>query len=186
MENKTIIIVQARLTSTRFPNKILKKIGNDTLIEILLKRLSLCKAVDQIVLAIPGNKKNKILSKILKSNIPVFYGSENDVLDRYYKAAKKFKATYIVRISGDCPLIDPKVIDKAVDFFKTNKFDYVSNTIKPTYPDGLDVEVFNFESLKKAWKKAKIPSDREHVTKYILNNKNLKKRILSILITYLF
>ena len=176
MENKTIIIVQARLTSTRFPNKILKKIGNDTLIEILLKRLSLCKAVDQIVLAIPGNKKNKILSKILKSNIPVFYGSENDVLDRYYKAAKKFKATYIVRISGDCPLIDPKVIDKAVDFFKTNKFDYVSNTIKPTYPDGLDVEVFNFESLKKAWKKAKIPSDREHVTKYILNNKNLKKK----------
>ena len=177
MENKTIIIVQARLTSTRFPNKILKKIGNDTLIEILLKRLSLCKAVDQIVLAIPGNKKNKILSKILKSNIPVFYGSENDVLDRYYKAAKKFKATYIVRISGDCPLIDPKVIDKAVDFFKTNKFDYVSNTIKPTYPDGLDVEVFTMDILNKAYNNAERDYHHEHVTPWIYENSNNIKYI---------
>ncbi len=176
MENKTVLIVQARLTSIRFPNKILKKIGSQTLLEILLKRLKQSKLVDQIVLAIPSNKKNKIITKILKVDVPVFYGSENDVLDRYYKAAKKFKAKNIVRISGDCPFIDPEVIDKAVTFFKKNKFDYVSNTIKPTYPDGLDVEIFNFKSLEKSWKKAKTISDREHVTKYILNNKKFKKR----------
>ena len=77
-------------------------------------------------------------------------------MDRYYKAAKKFKAKNIVRISGDCPFIDPEVIDKAVNLFKKNKFDYVSNTIEPTYPDGLDVEIFNFKSLEKSWKKQKL------------------------------
>jgi len=176
MEDKTVLIVQARLTSVRFPNKILKKIGKQTLIEILLKRLKQSKSVDQIILAIPSNKKNKIITKILKLDVPVYYGSENDVLDRYFKAAKKFNAKNIVRITGDCPFIDVEVIDKAVNFFKKNKFDYVSNTIDPTYPDGLDVEVFNFKSLEKSWKKAKTFSDREHVTKYILNNKIFKKR----------
>ena len=109
MENKTVLIVQARLTSIRFPNKILKKIGSQTLLEILLKRLKQSKLVDQIVLAIPSNKKNKIITKILKVDVPVFYGSENDVLDRYYKAAKKFKAKNIVRISGDCPFFNKAV-----------------------------------------------------------------------------
>ena len=186
MEDKTVLIVQARLTSIRFPNKILKKIGSQTLLEILLKRLKQSKLVDQIVLAIPNHKKNKIITEILKLDVPIFYGSEIDVLDRYYKAAKKFKAKNIVRISGDCPFIDPEVIDKAVNLFKKNKFDYVSNTIEPTYPDGLDVEIFNFKSLEKSWKKAKTFSEREHVTKYILNNSKFKKEILDILKTYLF
>ena len=148
MKKNTIAIIQARLTSSRFPNKILQKIQNDTIIELLLKRLKKTKYLDKIILAIPYNKKNELLKKKLGKNVNIFSGSENDVLDRYFKAAKKFKAKTIVRICGDCPLIDPKIVDKVVNFYQKNDFDYVSNTIQPTYPDGLDVEVFNFKTLK--------------------------------------
>ena len=148
-KQNTVAIIQARLTSSRFPNKILQKIENKTLIELLISRLKKSKYLDKIVLAIPKNKKNKLLRNKIKKNIDIFAGSEKDVLDRYFQAAKKFKAKTIVRICGDCPLIDPKVVDKIVNFYQKNDFDYVSNTIKPTYPDGLDVEVFNFDTLRK-------------------------------------
>ena len=156
MKKKNIVaIIQARLTSSRFPKKILQKIENETLIELLIKRLKKSKYLDKIVLAIPKNKRNKSLRNKISKNIEIFSGSENDVLDRYFQAAKRFKANIIVRICGDCPLIDPKVVDKIVSFYKKNDFDYVSNTIRPTYPDGLDVEVFNFETLRTVWMKAK-------------------------------
>ena len=177
MKNKKIVaIIQARLTSSRFPEKILQKIENETLIELLIKRLKKSKYLDKIVLAIPNNKENKLLRNKISKNIEIFSGSENDVLDRYFEAAKKFKAKIIVRICGDCPLIDPNVVDKIVNFYKKNDFDYVSNTIRPTYPDGLDVEVFNFETLRTVWMKAKLNTDREHVTKFIINNKEFKKK----------
>ena len=178
-KKKIVAIIQARLTSSRFPKKILQKIENETLIELLIRRLKKSKYLDKIVLAIPNNKKNKLLRNKISKNIKIFYGSENDVLDRYFQAAKRFKAKIIVRICGDCPLIDPKVVDKVVNFYERNNFDYVSNTIKPTYPDGLDVEVFNFETLKTAWVKAKLNADREHVTKFIINNKEFKKKNIS-------
>ena len=175
-KQNTVAIIQARLTSSRFPNKILQKIENITLIELLISRLKKSKYLDKIVLAIPKNKKNKLLRNKIKKNIDIFAGSEKDVLDRYFQAAKKFKAKTIVRICGDCPLIDPKVVDKIVNFYQKNDFDYVSNTIKPTYPDGLDVEVFNFDTLRKTWIKAKSKTEREHVTQYIIQNKKFKKK----------
>jgi len=178
-KKKIVAIIQARLTSSRFPKKILQKIENETLIELLIRRLKKSKYLDKIVLAIPNNEKNRLLRNKISKNIKIFSGSENDVLDRYFQAAKRFKAKTIVRICGDCPLIDPKVVDKVVNFYEKNNFDYVSNTIKPTYPDGLDVEVFNFETLKTAWMKAKSNADREHVTKFIINNKEFKKKNIS-------
>ena len=116
MKNKTIAIIQARLTSTRFPNKILQKIENQTLIQILVNRLLLSKKVDQVIVAIPNNKENRSIKKYLKG-IKFFLGNENNVLDRYFKTAKKFKATTIVRICGDCPFIDPKVIDQILTIY---------------------------------------------------------------------
>ena len=176
MKKKNIIaIIQARLTSSRFPNKIFHKIENKSLLDLLIYRLKKSKYVDKIVLAIPKNEKNKSIKDKVKK-IAIFSGSENDVLDRYFQAAKKFKAQTVVRICGDCPLIDSKVVDRIINFYQKNNFDYVSNIIKPTYPDGLDVEVFNFKTLKKAWMKAKSNTEREHVTPYIINNKEFKKK----------
>ncbi len=174
MENKTVAIIQARLTSSRFPNKILQKVGKFTLIKLLIKRLKKSKEIDEIIVAAPNDKKNKRIKKYV-GNVKVFFGNENDVLDRYYKTAKKFKANNIIRICGDCPFIDPLIINKIVKLFKDKKFDYVSNTLRPTFPDGFDVEVFKFEILKKAWKNAKTKHDREHVTPYIIRNKRFKK-----------
>ncbi len=177
MHNKKIVaIIQARLTSSRFPNKILEKIENKTLIEILIDRLKKSKHINKIVLAIPKNKKNELIKNSLKKDIAIFSGSEFDVLDRYFQAAKKFNAKIIVRICGDCPLIDPKVIDEIINFYQKNNFDYVSNTIEPTYPDGLDVEVLDFDTLRTTWKEAKSNIDRENVTQYIIQNKKFSKK----------
>ena len=174
MENKTVAIIQARLTSTRFPQKILEKINNLTLIEFLVKRVKASKKVDQVIVAIPNNKENRILKKYLK-NVDFFLGSEEDVLDRYYKSAKKFNANTVVRICGDCPFVDSKIIDKLLSILENKNYDYVSNTINPTFPDGLDVEVFNFKILKEVWEKSNLKNDREHVTPYILRNNRFKK-----------
>ena len=174
MEKNIIAIVQARLTSSRFPNKIMQKIGDKSIIEHLLSRAKRSKKINDIVLAIPNNKKNIDIKKNFKK-VNFFLGSENDVLDRYYKAAKKFRASTVVRICGDCPFIDPNIIDKIINIYENNDYDYVSNTITPTFPDGLDVEVFSFDVLKKAWLKAKTKNDREHVTPFILKDKSLKK-----------
>ena len=98
------------------------------------------------------------------------------MLDRYYKAAKKNKLKNIVRVCGDCPFVDPLIIDKMVKEFKDGNYDYISNTLNPTFPDGLDVEVFSFSTLQKAWLKSKNKIDREHVTRYIIQNKFFKKK----------
>ena len=174
MENKIVAIVQARLTSKRFPNKILQKLGNQTLINFLIERLKISKKIDKIVIAAPKNKENKIIEKKLK-NVDIFFGNEEDVLDRYYQAAKKFKANTIIRICGDCPFIDYRIIEKIIKIYEFKNLDYVSNTLKPTFPDGFDVEVFSFDVLKEAWNKAKSKYDREHVTQYIIKNKKYKK-----------
>ena len=179
MENKTIAIIQARLTSTRFPQKILEKINNLTLIEFLVKRVKASKKVDQVIVAIPNNKENRILKKYLK-NVDFFLGSEEDVLDRYFHCAKELKLDVIIRITSDCPLIDPEIIDKCVKKFENENFDYLSNVHKKIngnwiydpcgFPSGFAVEVFTFNALENAWKNAKKLSDREHVTQYILDN----------------
>jgi len=176
LKNKPIAIIQARVDSSRLPGKVLKKVNNKTMLEILIRRLSRSKYISKIIVACSKNEKDKSIIDICKNlEVDYFIGSENDMLDRYYKAAKKFKALNIVRITGDCPLIDPKVVDEVIiNFFKKN-VDYASNSNPPTYPDGLDVEVFKFSALKHAFFEAKLSSEREHVTPFIVNGKKFTK-----------
>ncbi|MAS82506.1 MAG: glutamate-1-semialdehyde aminotransferase [Legionellales bacterium] len=166
---KTITIIQARMGSTRFPDKVMQPICGTPMIGLLIERLSKAKSIDQIVLATTENMSDDILAQYASEfDCVVFRGSDKDVLDRYYKAASIVEAETIVRITGDCPLIDPQLVDEVVEFFsKKKKVDYLSNTIIPTYPDGLDIEVFTFQSLEKAWLLAEHSMEREHVTPYI-------------------
>jgi len=174
---KLITIIQARQNSKRFPGKVLKKYKNITFLELLIERLKRSKSIKKIIVATSKNILDQEIKKTCKKlGIFCFQGSEQDVIDRYYKAAKLFKAQNIIRITADCPIIDPKVVDQVVDLFFNKKVDYATNTMPATYPDGLDVEVFNFESLNKAWKiSRKIKKFREHVTTHIRLNKKLKK-----------
>ena len=173
---KIAIIVQAREDSVRFPKKVLYPILRKPLILKILDRLKKSKLKDIVIVAIPNNKKNSNLEKILRKNkCKIYKGHEENVLKRYYDAAKKYKANIVIRITSDCPFSDPKLIDKLINTLIEKKFDYVSNTLKPTYPDGLDAEVFTFKVLKEAHKKARSKYDREHVTPYIKKNKKFKK-----------
>ncbi len=173
---KIAIIVQAREDSVRFPKKVLYPISRKPLIINILDRLKKSKLKNIIIVAIPNNKKNINLEKILRKNkYKVFRGHEENVLKRYHDAAKKYKADIIIRITSDCPFVDPKIIDKLINTLIEKKLDYASNTIKPTYPDGLDAEVFTFKALQEAQKKAKSKYDKEHVTPYIKKNKKFKK-----------
>jgi glutamate-1-semialdehyde 2,1-aminomutase len=152
---KTTIIIQARMNSTRLPGKVMKKIGGTPIINLIIKRLSRAKLVDDIIVATSKIKENQILINYLKKNkIKLFCGSESDVLSRFYKAATKNKSKIIVRITADCPFIDPKIVDEFIYKFKKNKVDYLSNNNPWTYPDGMDVEVFSYDLLKKANKLA--------------------------------
>lgn len=165
---KTVAIVQARIGSTRFPNKVMRHITGVPMIGLLLQRLSRAKRLDQIVVAAPQDSRNEPLVRYVREvGYTVYQGSENDVLDRYYQAAKAVEADIVVRVTGDCPLIDPKLVDSIIDIFERKKLDYASNTIVPTYPDGLDTEVLSFKALEKAWAQAKQPPEREHVTPFL-------------------
>ena len=172
---RTSIIIQARLGSKRLPNKVLKKINNKSILEIIFKRLSKSKKADNIIFAIPNNKDNLKLKKFLKKKLKakIFLGPESNVLKRYYLAAKKFKSDIIVRITSDCPFADPGIVDNYIDILKKNNLDYVYNGHPHTFPDGLDVEVFNFKSLKLANKYSKSEIQKEGVTRYFRDN--LKK-----------
>lgn len=165
---RVVAIVQARMGSTRLPNKVMKLINGMTVIEILLKRLSKSKFIDEIIVATSDNKINDTLSDHINSNGIICYrGSEDNVLERFVKAGKGAKAEIAVRITGDCPLIDPKLVDKTIKYFIDSKKDYVSNCVPPTFPDGLDVEVFNFNCLERALSETKKDFDKEHVTPYL-------------------
>lgn len=171
---KVVVISQSRTGSTRLPKKVLKKIGNITMLEIHLERVLMVKYASEIILATTDNKKDDIIELIgQRKGVKVYRGSENDVLDRYYQAAKISKADVIVRITSDCPLIDPKLIDNLIQEHLKNKKDFTSNIIDRFFPDGLDVEICSFAALEKAWKEAKEQKDREHVTYYIWQNSDL-------------
>lgn len=172
-------IIQARMGSTRLPKKVLMDLDGKTVLEFMVERVKKSKLVDHIVVATTINKEDdEIFNLCLETNINCYRGSENDVLDRYYKAALKYTGGLIVRLTSDCPLIDPALIDNTIKIFQENKVHYASNTVPPDkkkYPDGSDVEVFSFISLEKAWKEAKNPKDREHVTFYFWKNRDLFK-----------
>ena len=173
----TVAIVQARINSKRFPNKVLKKINKKTIIEIINDRLKKSKKIDKIIFAIPrDSSQKKLLEHLNKIKASFYRGKEKNVLDRYYNAAKFTSAVNIVRITADCPLIDYKLLDKIINFYHKNKrYDYISNTINPTFPDGLDIEIFSFKALTLAWKNSKTIDEKEHVTKYLLENNKIKK-----------
>ena len=175
-KNKVLAIIQARYESTRFPGKVLKKINNKSILEIIIKRLSKSHNISKIIVACSNNKNDiKIINLCKKLKVDFFIGSEHDVLERFYKASIKFKGLNILRITADCPLIDYVIVDKIINNFFLNKCDYASNVNPPTFPDGLDAEIFTFDVLKKTYEKAKIPIDREHIRPFILNSNQFKK-----------
>ena len=172
MENivKIVAIVQARMGSSRLPNKVLKKLLGKSVIEILLARLSQSKLINEIYVATSKNIENdKLCDEINSLGYKFIRGSETDVLERFNMAAKATSADIIVRITGDCPIIDPKIVDSVIDLFLKHDVDYASNVDPPTFPDGLDVEVFTKHALEIAHLNANTSFDREHVTPYIRN-----------------
>jgi glutamate-1-semialdehyde 2,1-aminomutase len=179
MVKNIVAIIQARTNSIRLPNKILFKINNMMLIEILYKRLEKSKKINQIVIATTKKSKN-LIHFLKKKKIKFFVGSEKNVLNRYYKTASKFKADTIVRITADGILADPKLIDRLIGIYENKNVDYLSNIEPATFPDGLDIEIFNFKILKYANFNAKTKYDKEHVTPFIrsINEKN-KFNVLS-------
>lgn len=169
---KTTVIIQARTGSKRFHRKVLLKIGNKSMVEHVIQRAKKIKNVEQVILVTTLRKEDKILLDIAKkTNILSFSGSSNNVLKRYYECSQKFNCDPIIRITADCPLLDPKIAGKMLKIFLEKQFDYVSNVLPPTFPGGLDVEIFSNKSLKKCMKNAKLYSEKEHVTAYIHNNK---------------
>ena len=165
-------IIQARMSSTRLPGKVLMKIENEkTVLEFVLNQCKESKLLDRIIVATTNKiDDQEIVKAVKKLGFDYFCGNESDVLDRYYKCAKKFKSKHIMRITSDCPLIDPTVIDKVIKKYQSGKFDYVSTSPPQTFPWGISVEIFSFKALKNVWKNAKIPSEREHVTPYFYKN----------------
>ena len=165
---KVVALVQARMGSTRLPDKVMKPIGGIPMIELLLSRLSKSKEINQIVVATSVDQRNQpLVEQVRKLGYACEQGSENDVLDRYVQVAKKHHADVVVRITGDCPLVDAELVDECIRQFKGSDVDYLSNTNPPTYPDGLDIEVFTFVALEQAAKETNKPFDREHVTPYL-------------------
>lgn len=178
---RIITIIQARLASTRLPNKILKKLKpGKSALECMIKRVSGSSLVTDIIVATTENPiDQKLISYLKKIGQKYFVGKEDDVLDRYYQAARAVGAQssdIIVRLTSDCPVIDPRVIDTVINRYLKGGYDFVTDSLEPySYPDGMDVEVFSFKNLKKAWREAVLPSHREHVTFYFWQNPKLFK-----------
>lgn len=161
----TVGIVTARMGSTRLPGKALLPICGRPLIRRLLDRLSRATRLDQIVVAVPDTPENhRLADYVEESQYAVYRGDEFDVLDRVYSAAVHYQADHIVLITGDCPLIDPVLVDQTVGIFLAAGYDFMSNAWHPTFPDGLDTAVFTMKLLEQTWKYAKAASEREHVT----------------------
>ena len=172
-KNKITIMLQARMDSKRLPGKVMLSISGKPMIFHVINRLKHVKLADQIILLTTKKSVDDILIKMAKKNNILYYrGPINDVLKRYHDCANKFSSNIIVRITADCPLIDPLLIDEMLDFYQSHTYDYVSNTLKPTFPDGLDVEIFSHHMLQILEKLTTKKSDREHVTSFILKNKS--------------
>lgn len=173
MEN--LAIIQARLGSSRLPNKVLMKLGGRTILENVVERVRKSRLVDEVIVATTMNREDLPIVRLCSENgIRVFCGSENDVLDRYYQAAKLIKPANVIRITADCPLLDTAVLDLVIQRHMEENTDYVS--AGTTYPDGLDCEIMKYTVLEEAWRNAELASQREHVTQYIIHNDSYSKR----------
>ncbi len=171
MTGKVVAIIQARMASTRLPSKILMPMMDKTILEQIVNRVKKAPSIQEIVVATTENKLDDLVEELCKDKkIHLYRGSEKNVLERFYECAKEYQADIVVRVTADDPLKDPSVIEKAVQLFKNNDYDYVSNTIEPTYPEGIDIEVFSFDALKQCYLEAKLDSEKEHVTPYLYHN----------------
>ena len=172
-QNMIGCIIQARMGSSRLPGKTLIKLNQyRTTLDFEINQLSFSALLDKIVIATTNLEQDNIIETNAKTlGIDCFRGSSDDVLDRYYHCAKKFQINTIVRITSDCPLIDPQIVDQVIRKYQSEDYDYVTNTLSRSYPIGTDVEIFSFEILEKTWQKAILPSEREHVTLFIRNKK---------------
>ncbi len=180
MKHRVLAIIQARMGSTRLPGKVLLPIiDNKSALQLMLERVVMSKKLNRIIVATTvSSEDNRLVELCERLNIACFRGSEQDVLDRYYQAAYAFgPAQAIIRLTGDCPLHDPAIIDEVIEQFQVSGVNYCSNINPPTYPDGLDVEVFTSAALGKAWQNARLVSEREHVTLYIRNHPELFSQI---------
>jgi len=172
-------IIQARTGSSRLPEKVMKKLHDKTVLSHVIERVKQSNLIDNIIIATTIHERDDIIEEeAVINDVLLFRGSEDDVLARYYLAAKKNKSDVIIRITSDCPLIDPNVIDEIVDFYLKNDYEIVTNASidisKRTYPRGLDIEVFSFNELEKAYLNAIEKYQREHVTPYIYeHNQNI-------------
>ncbi len=172
MTSKVLAIIQARTASTRLPLKVLTQLSGVPMLTRVVRRTKRARRLDEVLVATSVSAHDDAIEDLCgREGWPCFRGSEEDVLDRYFQAAKAHGGDPIVRITADCPLIDPGLIDDIVAVFLEGEWDYASNTIEPrTFPRGLDAEVFSFEALQKAWELDKNPAWREHVTPYIYRN----------------
>jgi len=169
--SKIGVIIQARMGARRLPGKMMKSIGRRPAVAHVVERVKRIPAVKSIILATTDSRKDNILAVFGKrAKIEVFRGSENDVLDRYYQAAKLFRVDPVLRITADCPFLDPLVVKEVIDVYLRGDYDYVSNDHPPYLPDGFDVEICSFSALEKIWRSAKLPLEREHVFPYIFNH----------------
>jgi spore coat polysaccharide biosynthesis protein SpsF len=165
---KIVAIVQARMGSTRLPGKVLKDVGGETMLARVIGRLRRASLINEVLIATTDSAADDVVvAECRKCSSPVSRGDEKDVLDRYFRAAQLSKAEIVVRITSDCPLLDPVVTDKTIAAFLESRPDYASNVIQRTYPRGLDTEVMSMAALERAWRQAHKPYEREHVTPYI-------------------
>lgn len=172
MTRKVVAIIQARVSSTRLPGKVLQPLCGIPMIEFMWRRVQRATLIDEIVLATSVEASDDLLAEhALRRGVSCHRGDLDDVLGRFEGAARNAGAEIVVRLTGDCPLIDPTLIDKAIRTLREHALDYVSNGDPPTFADGLDVEVFTFDALSRAHLAARKRSDREHVTPYIRNAK---------------
>ena len=178
MKPKVIALLQARTDSTRLPKKVLKNILDKPMIIHQLLRTSKSKLIDKLILLTSDeNSDDELYKVIIDNNFSIFRGDKNNVLKRFYDSVSDLKLNdndLIVRLTGDCPLHDANIIDESIVAFIKGKCDYLANCIKPIYPDGLDVEIFNLKLLKEIWENAILPSEKEHVTQFVFNNKKFK------------
>ena len=171
---RRVAIIQARMGSTRLPGKVLKEIGGETMLERVVRRVQRAKSIDEVVVATSTIADDDAVSREAhRLGAPVFRGDLLGVLDRYYRAAQESEADVVIRITSDCPLIEPEIIDRVTNEFEVAAADYASNVIRPSYPRGLDVEVMTFAALSSAWQKAAEPYQRVHVTPYIYEHPEL-------------
>lgn len=173
---KASVIIQARMGASRLPDKVLMPLAGKPVLEHVIRRCQHAKLADKVIVATTLDSQDLAVSDFASSlGVCAFRGSTNDVLDRFFQTASLFGLQHIVRITADCPMIDPDIIDEVIALYFEKNSDYASNALTETYPDGQDVEVFGFRALQEAWHKARLTSEREHVTPYIRRHKTFKR-----------